>query len=84
MASVSQSTYSWMSRHTCKKSMTKQCENPDMSVIEAEWRGLDKPGATKGGFLEGMKPSLTPEIKYTRDKRTEEHSKRSTVDTRTK
>lgn len=73
-----------MSRHTCKKSMTKQCENTDMSAIEAEWRGLDKPGSTKGGFLEGMKPSLTPNIKYTRDKRNEEHSKCSTVHTRKK
>lgn len=58
-----------------------QCENTQICPgdLEAEWRYLDKPGATRGGFLGGMMPSLTPKVKYMRNRGNEDREKNRAV-----
>ena len=47
--------------------------------IEAEWRHLAKPGATRGGFLGGKVPSLTPRFDSMRLRGNEDYNKLRTA-----
>jgi len=51
-----------------------------MGGIEAEWRHLAKPGATRGGLLGGKVPSLTPRVHSMRLRGNEDYDKLGTWD----